>query len=712
MSRHVSFRDLIGGDRDRADSVWLESGEETPLRSGAVIVHHDSVYSLMVFAPPLSRLDVGHYWSLRVLMSCSLFIIALVCQLGLTLIAGAYIQDRSASFKKDLLKISDNADATGSVTITPAHRVITEVKEYVKDSVARDYYFFEKWLREYVAKDDVKNKCCDGAECSALQIHCCDRSDVKVGSARMERNTSMLLVMNPLKETEPRYRGRTWNEMCRQQGDGMISCMPPSYLFIDAWDDLDSNGDGTWTLEEARTDQANLGCRFGISADEIFRSVCSGIQKDASDTADNSYTIPLVPTEIELYQSIPKGYFDWWTSMVVICSSTDVHRCSSLIGAGIFDGALHISRDYGFSRGGIADLDTALDFCQRMLTKDGICEKALPSSYLLHRSHSAASCGTASFSVDKRYFNPYNERDAMIIQGVEYAQYAEYQTSATFEFQFFLALILLVWYMSLLFELKQIFALADFTINFRVNSHSPTLTPRMQDWIRNHCTGKLEIIAKLWLPRREYEEDAPSDEVSSCHAQSVHWKPASGTFGSHWHSLENILVIGSHSLAHRNLCFIMVAVRLFLLCYMADVGTSFMIYQRDYSELLMNAVALTFIFKLPELLYVLLVPDFMQERLHGATCTPFRTSLPRSGFCKFMHSSMVWGLIFMPLFTTTVVFYNLQCNTKPFLEALECACYQQGSSCLEAQRFEKAWWDDFWQSSIPLGKTRASWLQQ
>merc|ERR1719502_519593 len=120
----------------------------------------------------------------------------------------------------------------------------------------------------------------------------------------------------------------------------------------------------------------------------MFRSVTAGILLDAKDTADNSYSMPIVPTEIELNERISKDYFHWWKALAVLCVTPDMHRCNSLIKSGVFDGAIKMARDTNMrvTRGGVVDLDTALDFCQRLLIKNGLCEKSLPGTFFLYRS--------------------------------------------------------------------------------------------------------------------------------------------------------------------------------------------------------------------------------------------------------------------------------------------------------------------------------------
>merc|ERR1719253_1750648 len=167
--------------------------------------------------------------------------------------------------------------------------------------------------------------------------------------------------------------------------------------------------------------------------------------------------------------------------MAVMCMATDVHRCSSLVRDGVFDGAIRMAKEAGITRGGVGDLDTALDFCQRLLIRNGLCERTLPGSYLMYRSRANTMCGNPSYTPNKTYRNPHDPRDVMSIMTVKYGNYDSYYESASMSFQVYLFLILVVWYISLVSELKAIIQLIDFTRNFAANEqHSPLLSPGME----------------------------------------------------------------------------------------------------------------------------------------------------------------------------------------------------------------------------------------
>merc|ERR1719359_2286352 len=241
----------------------------------------------------------------------------------------------------------------------------------------------------------------------------------------------------------------TTKSLCAKVGkEKTLHCTPPSYAFVDVWDDLDRDGDGLWTLEEARADEANLGCRLGLPVEEVFRSTCRGVQRDNEDTSENPpYNVHLVPLSVSERRAVPKAYFDWWRGLAVICVAHDVARCGELVSKGLFDGA--IAAGHRLTKGGVQDLDSALDYCQRLLRPGGMCEKTLPGAYMMYRSRVAEKCGPPTFSTGTRYINPFNDRDVMSTIQVQYSLVEQYSTASSGRFCFFQGLILFLWFVYL-----------------------------------------------------------------------------------------------------------------------------------------------------------------------------------------------------------------------------------------------------------------------
>lgn len=653
------------------------SDERAPLWPGlparrptATILHKDSVFSLVLFVPPLTRKKEGHYCTVPVVISLLLFAVTVTCQLSLTLIAGDYIREQSSSFKVSLIHHQDFL----TTALTPV--------DYLRDKVVH--------AGQKIAWSSPKvEECCNSAECIEL-YPCCGAVENEFNTkGEATENSAKFLAGQSVRRAPELNVSRVKNilnsfafgssggaaAVCRKGSDGIMDCSPPSYAYLDAWHELDHNGDGAWTREEAEADRTNLGCRLGLSAKEFFNSAIRGIIKDARDTADNSYAIPLVPQSIEKRESIPIEYFEHFKGLVVVCTAFDMGRCGQLIKEGIFDGAFGLKSKA--TRGGIHDLDSSLDFCQRMLRPNGICDQVLPHTYQIYRSRTHEKCGAPSFQVGAKYINPYDQRDAMSIVDVSYGAYDQYVLGNQWRFQIFLAFILLIWYLTLVLELYRVIELVDMLINFKKADRS---------------SHSLLSRSELWLPSSNSFVDMQA------------------TLSLKTHDDDEKLIIEDLSHTHRIMCTIMVIIRIYLWFYMANVGTVFLLATFAYDDLLFDCVTLAFIFELPEFLYAFLISEELKDELRGAETTPFPTSLPQAGWKSNLMSRAVWGLLVIPLFVLLVCYYHCQNNIVLSLEALRCACYQAGPNCAAAYRFNPAWWDQYWKDTFALAKLRSSYL--
>jgi len=144
------------------------------------------------------------------------------------------------------------------------------------------------------------------------------------------------------------------------------------------------------------------------------------------------------------------------------------------------------------------------------------------------------------------------------------------------------------------------------------------------------------------------------------------------------------------------MCMCLCFLRLCLLIYLFHVGTTFLITEQGYVDLLLNSVALAFILDLPSLLYIVLLSDSTKGVLDGAHTKEYETCLPARGIGHWLLSKAVWGLLVLPLLAYWVVFFNQDVNTGPLLEALRCACLQQGPNCEMATRSSRPLWDTYW----------------
>jgi hypothetical protein len=676
---------------DGESSHVLASDETEPLIADPNKTHlkmKESVYMFMLFQAPISRRRSGSYWTSDVALAVALLTLNIVLQQGLTQIAGNHLVQKASDFQKTLVNARE--------ATTPWAHALDETAALVGGHIQ----YVEKHMEETFggSKSTAQGafRCCNGAECADLGLPCCDRrgarphrimepmrnDSVVIGEAlqayQINDMTSFLAVRKPAAKKKKAEEGsgdaaRSSPSLCRFEGEAQnhtLVCSPPSYAFLNAWGDLDEDGDGMWTLEEARADEANLGCSLGLSVEEVFRSTVRGVQQDNDDTSANQpYHAHEIPLSIQERQAVPKDYFEWWKGLATLCVVHDEHRCGELVSRGIFDGAIAVP-DH-FAMGGVQDLDTALDYCQRLLRAGGVCEKTLPGAYMLHRSRVAEKCGVPDYTTGPYYVNPFDHYDVMQTVKIAYKLVDQYHVATTREFKLFMGLILFVWYAHVAEELKSVIELIDFLCSIPVSKNLGLLSPGMRDSL-----SRSRIFSGLsnW---DVIDEDETRDNSLNA-IDDIAWP-------------------------HKVMSMIMVLLRLFVLAYMFHVGSNFIITNHKYDDLLFNAVALAFIFELPRSLYMFLVSDKMQKDLEGMRTADYDSMLPpKTSIWNLFFKKSVWGLVIIPLMVIAVVIFNDNVTTAPSLEALTCACYQQGDRCNVAPSFNREWWNQHWQDMTIL----------
>lgn len=302
---------------------------------------------------------------------------------------------------------------------------------------------------------------------------------------------------------------------------------------------------------------------------------------------------------------------------------------------------------------------------------------------MMYRSRVSEKCGPPAYTTGDRYTNPFNDRDAMGTIQVKYSLVEEYNTASSKRFIFFQGLILFLWFVHLVMELKAVIQLADFVYGFPHDNTLPILTPRMRRRLRS---------ARSTLSRhfssRSVDEGSSSPHPLDPEDSEDEKEDALDEEGKH--------VIKKISMSHKFMVTSMLAVRVYLLVFMFHVGSMFLLTNHKYDDLLLNAVALAFIFELPEFLYAFLVSDEMKSDLEDAHTIDYITALPTRGYAMLFFSKALWGIVIIPVVVLIAVLHNYTVTTLPSLRALRCVCFQDGEYCDVASRFSRDWWNAYW----------------
>jgi len=501
--------------------------------------------------------------------------------------------------------------------------------------------------------------------------------------------------------------------------NGALDCLPQGAHLIGSWEELDDDGDGVWTIEEAIADVNNRGCQKRVVMQDIFRAICSGVLRDALDTAAQGRTSPSIPEEIKERKAIPRAYFEWWQGLAMICLRTDAGSCSQLITSGVFDGTL----DKAKSRfhGGVEDLDGVYNYCARLLSPGGICDSAMPGAYALYRERAQDQCGSLVAKPNGRYANPYHSNDVIETMSANYVNLDKLRRRGARVFQFFLIMLLILWYVNMLEEFQDVMRLFDFVLNIEVvnlistparewavesvKSIGRTMGQRIS-W-RNRASSSRSLDAE---ERERIDESGlllpgGDEEESGIESTSVvgTWSHTPGAASEAPHAFseeksEDRFGEGLHSIGrlHHSLCIVIMLLRGTVLIWLGVAGTVFLLSPQDLVDLVLNALAMAFIFDLDEFMYSFLVPDYVKEDAEKLEPLVFHSSFaPKTSKLLYVLHKHVLGLMIAPIFATIVVIWHHHTTTKIFVEALECVCLQSGHNCY-TPKTDQEWWNRWW----------------
>mmetsp|Transcript_15202 Transcript_15202/g.53389 ORF Transcript_15202/g.53389 Transcript_15202/m.53389 type:complete len:790 (+) Transcript_15202:87-2456(+) len=724
--------------------------------------HHESIYSFMVLYPELYRLKYGSYWNFKVFLAFALFALSLGMQVALTNITGSSILNDNLEYRSSLINTDYVAATVKDISGSEAAGLEArweELSESVEESI--------------VGKTELEERplCCRGPACAggltccgrrtyattptAVTAHAAHRSSFVARSREVKRRlaskagmahassralapdqasgrVSFLARPGGSRATaahHDEHSGETGESTMRTSvcflSGNSLDCSQPTFAFVHRWQDLDFDGDGVWTHEEAEADDSNLGCRMaesGLDPEAVFRSLCRGIIKfhegnymkmltntksvrEASDpdpeddgeldggNASGNKTWNLkVPKEIQEVKAVPLQWFHFWEGLVVLCAATDLNRCGQLIHDGVFDGALIGANG---RNSGLQHLNAALDFCQQILRPSGFCDQSLPVTFVMYRKQEEEKCGSPHFAAGSDYVNPYDDHDSLQTVEVSYEKLGTFEMASTYRFRLFLLLILVIWWINLIGELVSIINLVDFCLNVNVDDGDPFHTLDVLQRMKKRTSGVFQKVTKRMSSVLTGDGQAlPSprgvEDVTSVLPENLMPTPRDA---------EGSIVIASIARPQLVTCWIMVVVRVVLLVYMAGVGSVFIVTTYSFPDLLMNAVALAFVFELPVFLFALLVDKHDKELMESMAPIVFQSSLPLCGrFFQTITSTYFIGLVLFPLVCIGLVQWDLHVNILPTTEALECLCFQRGPRCVTNTYFQRSWWDEHWEN--------------
>jgi len=446
-------------------------------------------------------------------------------------------------------------------------------------------------------------------------------------------------IMKPTKNeydlfAPPAEKCNTGGSLCVKDG-GVFSCAPPSVQLTGRWDELDTNGDGIWTYEEVVKARDALKCKYVVDPVEVFNVFVKFLLSREK--------ILWIHPDLRAGKKIHKTYFTFAAGDIIMCGYRNEQMCPNLLRRGVFHAPL---KHKTAPRVGTT-IDSALAYCHALLKTGGMCERTLPSTYGVWKIASSAECGAQSFS--KMVYKHPETGVAKSMLAVDYEARELYELSSTPLFMVYKTLVIGMWALAMLQELKDV------------------------------------VIGLTWCMKFPSADQFGADAVKE-------EQTADG---------ETKYVIQGITSGHRSTVFVMNVARFFLALVLTGVGISFLLKGLDYVGLLMDAVALVFIVEISGILYgQVLRPEIREqcESLDPMTVDMYGIKWlnERQAIVDVIQlvGIVIFVVVCMHMYNTTLV--------APLYDALECTCLSKGERCREADRFSYDFWHKYWKEDVPL----------
>jgi hypothetical protein len=247
------------------------------------------------------------------------------------------------------------------------------------------------------------------------------------------------------------------------------------------------------------------------------------------------------------------------------------------------------------------------------------------------------------------YENPGNGVTKSLL-AVDYAAREKYALSKTMTFKTYKCIIISLWLLAMLFELK------DITIVFT--------------WV-------LRFPGEKELPDGEEAVKEETDDNGDTH-----------------------YIIQGITSQHRIMVGLMNTCRFILTCTLLVVGVSFLLKQTSYIGLLMDAVALVFIVEIANILYTQVLRADVREQCEGLE----PMTVPMYGIDELNKRPALVDLICLGTIMLATIAVMWVWNTsavEPIYDALSCACLSEGEKCHEANKFDYDFWYKYWKEDVP-----------
>jgi hypothetical protein len=343
-------------------------------------------------------------------------------------------------------------------------------------------------------------------------------------------------------------------------------------------------------------------------------------------------------------QKIHYSYFKYIMGDLIMCGYRSQDMCANLMKKGFFDMPLK----HGTAPRVGTTIDSALKYCRKLLQPGGICEGLLPSTYTVWKISSEGECGSPAY--DKFVYSHPSNGVKKSLLSVDYSARQEYELAQEFWFQVFKSIVLFTWLLLMFVEFKEV--------------------------------QKIMTVVMRYPDAENYGEDAVLMEQDPSDPEDVRYR---------------IQGITSN---HRKGMAVLCALRLGITIALVVVGTSYILRTNVYTDLLMNGVTLFFVAEIASVLYNQVLREEIRDQCEDIK--PIKVEMYGWEWLNRQPALLdMISVCFLFLVVYVIMLWQMESTVLPVHTALECTCTSSGPGCVEANKFNKPFWDNYWMKTVP-----------
>ncbi|CAD7939020.1 unnamed protein product [Amoebophrya sp. A120] len=444
------------------------------------------------------------------------------------------------------------------------------------------------------------------------------------------------------------------------------SCAPPPLDYASHWSNLDTNQDGVWSLSEAEaTDKTLPRSKSSLLFEHFLGKIRDQKNPDTGEKMweEQSKQFTVIPKEAYVGD---KALTLLQKDMLILCQVLDARLCSNLELDGhlrpLFPDAKHPSQ--------------RIAKCEDLVKSH--CDFFGGETYKTYQVRHGELCGEYQI---RQIVGNGAMREAQFSEVVRYNNKVDGVTTITFSM--FLAVILCLWLMVLLSEIKSALRMGLLLLFFPVaQTPSPaegSSSPEDQSY-GGFSTSYAAYAAPR--PKAVRHHTTPKISVYTSGGKAFH-------------------ILATSSVLHKlQLVFFVFLPRMFILGLLIVVGTEFLLSNFAYIDLILNAVALGFLVDVDKIAYGTF--SSRDRRLLLNSVKPLRFSGTRTEGrswqalrYRFADACSLDHGIFSLFAAVVAIGAGVALHTqfapgglRDVAHALKCFCTMDGGYCLSSRKFQ------------------------